>query len=82
MTKQKTTENANRTATGTIGRINRRIERLGLSDQEASAHLGVPLPTYRKWKYGTREPSSVVVRLLDVLDMIEVMAPVLHDQLK
>lgn len=54
-------------------------DRLNLSDIRAAAYFGVPLFTYRKWATGDREPGAAVTRLLDVLGMVEAMAPALHD---
>jgi hypothetical protein len=34
--------------------------------------------TVRKWTTGEREPNASVARLLDVLGMVEAMAPALH----
>lgn len=55
--------------------------RLGLDEPSAARYLGVPVHTYRKWANGERTPSAAVVRLLDVLGMIEAMAPDLHAHL-
>ena len=53
-------------------------DRLNLSDIRAAAYFGVPVFTYRKWATGEREPGAAVTRLLDVLGMVEAMAPALH----
>jgi hypothetical protein len=53
-------------------------DRLNLSEPRAAAYFGVPVFTYRKWATGDREPSAAVTRLLDVLGMVEAMAPELH----
>ena len=55
--------------------------RLGLSPQGMADYLGVPLPTYRNWRDGHREPPAAVNRLLDVLGIIEALAPAIHDHL-
>lgn len=57
------------------------VSRLQLSDTRAAAYLGVPVTTYRKWINGTRAPGAVAVRLLDVLGMIEALAPGMHAHL-
>jgi hypothetical protein len=54
-------------------------DRLNLSEPRAAAYFGVPVFTYRKWATGDREPGAAVTRLLDVLGMVEAMAPALHD---
>ena len=54
-------------------------DRLNLSEHRAAAYFGVPVFTYRKWATGDREPGAAVTRLLDVLGMVEAMAPALHD---
>jgi hypothetical protein len=53
-------------------------DRLNLSEDRAAQYFGVPVFTYRKWATGEREPGAAVTRLLDVLGMIEAMAPDLH----
>ena len=53
-------------------------DRLNLSEHRAAAYFGVPVFTYRKWATGDREPGAAVTRLLDVLGMVEAMAPELH----
>jgi transcriptional regulator with XRE-family HTH domain len=59
-------------------RIKHTLERLHLDDTRGAAYLGVPVYTVRKWITGEREPGAAVARLLDVLGMVEVMAPALH----
>ena len=54
-------------------------DRLNLNEHRAALYFGVPVFTYRKWATGDREPSAAVTRLLDVLGMVEAMAPALHD---
>lgn len=53
--------------------------RLGLTLQECAEYLGVPLVTLVKWENGTRTPGSAAKRLFEVLGMIEVIAPDLHE---
>lgn len=55
--------------------------RLGLTREGMAAYLGVPLPTLAKWLKGEREPPAALRRLLEVLGYVEVLCPVLHDQL-
>jgi hypothetical protein len=59
-------------------RIKQTLERLHLDDTRGAAYLGVPVFTVRKWISGEREPGAAVARLLDVLGMVEAMAPALH----
>jgi DNA-binding transcriptional regulator YiaG len=64
---------------GTLAeRVRHTLERLHLDDTRGAAYLGVPVFTVRKWITGEREPSAAVARLLDVLGMVEAMAPALH----
>lgn len=57
------------------------MTRLGLDDSRAAAYLGVPVYTFRKWASGERTPSASVLRLLEVLGMVEAMAPAIHEAL-
>jgi transcriptional regulator with XRE-family HTH domain len=41
-------------------------------------YLGVPIHTLRKWESGERSGSATLLRLLDVLGMVEALAPALH----
>ena len=52
--------------------------RLGLSQQSAADYLGVTIHAYRKWRNGTRAPESSALRLIEVLGMVEALAPALH----
>lgn len=54
------------------------MARLNLDETDAAAYLGVPVFTFKKWTTGERKPSAAVMRLLDVLGMVEAMAPALH----
>ena len=55
--------------------------RLGLSAQGMARYLGGPLPTWRNWRDGHREPPAVAGRLLEVLGTVEALAPAIHDHL-
>lgn len=59
-------------------RIVATMDRLKLSEARAADYLGVPVYTLRKWRTGQRAPAAVAVRLLDVLDLLETLAPALH----
>ena len=54
------------------------MTRLNLDEPRAAAYLGVPVFTFRKWVSGERTPSASVTRLLEVLGMVEALAPALH----
>jgi post-segregation antitoxin (ccd killing protein) len=60
-------------------RVRHTLERLHLDDTRGAAYLGVPVYTVRKWVTGEREPGAAVARLLDVLGLVEAMAPALHN---
>ncbi len=65
---------------GTLAeRVRQTLERLNLDDTRGAAYLGVPVFTVRKWITGEREPGAAVARLLDVLGLVEAMAPALHE---
>ena len=59
-------------------RVRQTLERLHLDDTRGAAYLGVPVFTVRKWITGEREPGAAVARLLDVLGLVEALAPALH----
>ena len=59
-------------------RVRDTMRRLNLDEREAADYLGVPVFTLRKWCSGERQPGAAVMRLLDVLGMVEAMAPALH----
>jgi DNA-binding transcriptional regulator YiaG len=66
-------------APGTVAqRVRQTVDRLSLDEFQAAAYFGVPVFTVRKWITGEREPGAAVARLLDVLGMVEAMAPALH----
>jgi hypothetical protein len=52
--------------------------RHALDDARTAEALGVPIYTARKWINGTRAPNAAAVRLLDVLETLEALAPALH----
>ena len=49
--------------------------RHALDEARTAEALGVPIFTARKWTTGTRLPSAAAVRLLDVLETLEALAP-------
>lgn len=62
----------------TVERIRAIMVRKGMSQGQMGAYLGVQQNTISNWLTGTRKPGAVVVRLLDVLGMVEAMVPGLH----
>ncbi len=58
------------------------IARRGLSEARAADLLGVPVFTLRKWTAGQRAPSAAAIRLLEVLGMLEALAPALLSALE
>lgn len=54
------------------------VERLGLNDAQAAQYFAVPVYTVRKWMTGEREPGAAVARLLEVMGLLEALAPNLH----
>ena len=54
------------------------VERLKLNDAQAAQYFAVPVFTVRKWLTGEREPGAAVARLLEVMGLLEALAPNLH----
>jgi hypothetical protein len=66
-------------AAGTVAeRVRQTVDRLNLDEGQAAAYFGVPVFTVRKWCTGEREPSAAVARLLEVMGLLEALAPNLH----
>jgi hypothetical protein len=66
-------------APGTVAeRVRQTVDRLNLDEGQAAAYFGVPVFTVRKWCTGEREPSAAVARLLEVMGLLEALAPNLH----
>jgi hypothetical protein len=66
-------------APGTVAaQVLQTVERLNLDEPRAAAYFGVPVFTVRKWCTGEREPGAAVARLLEVLGLVEALAPALH----
>lgn len=59
-------------------RVRETIARLNLDETRAADYFGVPVFTLRKWCSGERQPGAAVLRLFDVLGMVEALAPGLH----
>ena len=45
-------------------------------------YIGVSYHTYNSWEKGTRKPHGSGARLVNVLQMVEIMCPAVHDQLR
>jgi hypothetical protein len=66
-------------AAGTVAqRVRQTVDRLNLDEGQAAAYFGVPVFTVRKWLTGEREPGAAVARLLEVMGLLEALAPNLH----
>jgi DNA-binding transcriptional regulator YiaG len=61
--------------------IRNTIERLGLTDNQAADYFGVPVHTLRKWLNGERAPGAATHKLVEILGLIEALAPAIHDSL-
>lgn len=59
-------------------RVRQTVDRLGLSDTQAAQYFAVPVHTVRKWLTGEREPGAAVARLLEVMGLLEALAPNIH----
>ena len=57
------------------------MTRLNLDEPRAAQYLGVPVFTLRKWIKGERKPSAATLRLIEVLGLIEALAPAMHEAL-
>jgi len=58
----------------TMGRLN--LNRLSLS-----IYYGVPVTSITKWIDGSRKPSASMIKLINVMGMVEVMSPDIHEML-
>ena len=57
------------------------MARHNLCEVQAAGLLGVPVFTLKKWTSAQRAPSASAVRLLEVLGLLEAVAPALLDAL-
>ena len=57
------------------------MARLSLTEGQAAAYFGVPVFTFRKWANGERSLSAGVLRLVEIMGIIEAVAPGLHTAL-
>ena len=53
-------------------------ERLGFTVAQCAQYLGVSTHAVIKYENGTRAPSRALIRLIGVLQTLEVMAPDIH----
>ena len=53
-------------------------ERLGFTVAQCAQYLGISTHAVIKYENGTRAPSRALVRLIGVLQTLEVMAPDIH----
>lgn len=60
-------------------RVRDTMHRLNLDERETADYLGVPVFTLRKWATGERQPGAAVLRLFEILGMVEALAPALHE---
>jgi hypothetical protein len=51
------------------------ITRHQLTEAQSATLLGVPVFTLRKWRTGSRAPNAAAVRLVEVFDLLAVLAP-------
>jgi predicted transcriptional regulator len=61
-----------------IGRLNATMMRNGLSRSGLAKYYGVPDQTVYKWLDGERTPNAATMRLIDVMETIEILAPGIH----
>jgi hypothetical protein len=57
------------------------MTRLDLNEARAAAYFGVPVFTFRKWDSGERSLSAGVLRLIEIMGLVEALAPGLHQAL-
>lgn len=65
----------------TVEKIKALMARHNLTQEQAAKYLGVPTPTLIKWTNGTRNPNKSVERLIEVLGVVEALAPGINEGL-
>jgi len=55
--------------------FSRMATRLALDETRAAGLMGVPVHTWRKWSTGQRQASASAYRVLDLIALMETMAP-------
>ena len=66
---------ASETAATTENPFTLMAARLGLDETRAAGLMGVPVYTWRKWASGQRQASASAYRVLELLAMMEALAP-------
>ena len=54
------------------------MARLSLTESQAAVYFGVPVFTFRKWASGERSLSAGVLRLIEIMGLMEAVTPGLH----
>ena len=62
----------------TTERIRALMVRKGWGQNETARQLGIPPGTMGNWMQGTKKPSAVVGRLIEVMGLVEALAPHLY----
>ena len=63
-----------------LNRIKEMRSRLALSVADCADMLNVSTHALIKWENGSRAVSPATIRLIDILEMLEIMAPDMHAQ--
>jgi len=63
-----------------VDRLKDMRSRLALSVTQCADMLNVSTHAVLKWENGSRTVSPATMRLIDILEMLEVMAPAMHAQ--
>lgn len=50
-----------------------------LNDEALAAYMGISKNTLISWRYNSRKPSAAALRLLDVLFLLDMVAPDVRD---
>lgn len=72
---------ATRTTTPTNATLAGIMGRLGIDARQCADYLGVPITTLRNWLTTERIPNASALRLIEVLAVIETLAPAIHAHL-
>lgn len=62
----------------TIKKIKAIALKYNMDQTQMALYLGVPKPTLVQWFQGNRKPSSSVARLIEVMGILETLAPAIH----
>ena len=62
-------------------RLNAIMSRGRITPSELARYLGVPMNTLTHWLRGERMPGAASLRLLELLELVEIVAPQVHDRL-